>query len=208
VSQTWLGATSACSSNLTFQLFRHHHLCAAVGLALQITHWYHKTRLHIQTTHTYRDATSVAESGSKPIHMQLKFYRSTVFHHHHVLRWDWRQIHLWYHKTKFFTKLPTPSQGRNQCCRRGSGPIRHMQLKFYRSNFPPPPPCAAVGLAFRSTLWYHKTRLSHQTTPIRDTNQCCGLGPIHMQLKFYRSNVPQPPPCVLRWDCRIHPLVP
>jgi nucleoside diphosphate kinase len=146
---------------------------------------------HIKLYTYPRDASSCRRDSGPMQHMQLKFYRSTCsLTRHHVLRWDWHFRSL-QHKTGSH-QLSTPIPGTQPVLQRWFGG----QFGTWSSNstvpiVPPPPPCAAVGLAFRS-LWYHKTRLPHPNyshCPRATSVAEVVWGPIrHMQLKFYRSN--------------------
>jgi hypothetical protein len=194
--------------------------------------------------------------------MQLKFYRSNCSPPPPFAGWDWhsdppsgtiRQSFT----SNYYSHL---SQGRNQCLDVVRGPIRHMQLKFYRSNcsattmccggigtsdpptgtmtrlpqLPHTYPRDASSVAdvvrgqcstcssnstvpvfrhhhhvlrwdwhFRSTLWYHKTRLSHPNYPpipgTQPVSQTWFRANSAHQLKFYRSNCSHHHH-VLRWD--------
>jgi hypothetical protein len=192
--------------------------CAAVGLALQTTLWYHKTRnFHIQTTHTYpRDASSVADvvpgppapcssNSTVPIvpppppcaAVGLGSFRST----------------LWYHRQQKFHIQATHTYPRTQpVLQTWFGATRHMQLKFYRSIVPHHHHVLRCGIT-RSTPLHHKTRLHIQTTHTypRDATSVAEVvwGQRHMQLKFYRSIVPATTTmCCGGLGLRSTPLVP
>jgi hypothetical protein len=171
--------------------------CKAVGLALSDPPcWYHKTSTFTSKPHTYpRDATSVADVVRGPMQHAAEIYRShcsattTMCYGGIGTRSPSGTIRQGLH----IQTTHHLSQGRNQCRRRGSGPIRHMQLKFYRSIVPPPPPCAAVGLAPDPPSGTIRQGFTSKlpTPHSQGRNQCCrrDSGPIrHMQLKFYRSN--------------------
>jgi hypothetical protein len=214
VLQTWFGgANPTCSSNLPFPLFRHHHHVLRWDWH-QITLWYHKTRLHIQLPTTYpRDATSVAD-----------VVRGQLAHAAQILPFHCSATTTMCCggigtdppsgtiRQGFTSKLPTPhSQGRNQCCRRGLGPIRHMQLKFYRSNCSATTTmCCGIGTSDPPSgtirQGFH-IQLPH--TPIQGRiRRRRGSGPIGTCSSFYRSTVPPPPPCAAGLALQIHPLVP
>jgi hypothetical protein len=154
VSQTWFrGPFGTCSSNSTVPIATTTTTMCCGGIGIRSTLWYHKNKASTSKLHTYpRDATSVADvvpigtcSSNSTVPIVPPPPCAAV-----GLR---TSDPLWYHKTRLsHPNYPHLSQGRNQCRRRGSGPIRHMQLKFYRSTIvPPPPPCAAVDWHFRST---------------------------------------------------------
>jgi hypothetical protein len=108
---------------------------------------------HIPTTPPVPGiATSVAEVVWGPIrHMQLTL-PFQLFRHHHVLRWIGTSdppsgtIRQGFH----IQTTHTCPRDATSVAHVVQGLIRHMQLKFYRHSIvPPPPPCAAVGLALQ-----------------------------------------------------------
>jgi hypothetical protein len=125
---------STCSTTTTTSLRQITTCCGGLH-HLRSTLWYHKTRLHIQI-HTYpRDATSVADVagpiGTCSFKLQFQLFR----HYYHVSHT--RSTH-WYPRQGFSIQTP-PLSGRNQCRRRGLGPIRHMQpqilpFQLFRSH--------------------------------------------------------------------------
>jgi hypothetical protein len=153
VSQTLFGGPpGTCSSNSTDRstiwLLPPPPPCAAVGLALQI-HPLGTIRqgFHIQATPVPGNANQCRRRFGATWHMQLKFYRSTSFcSHHHVLRWDWHlRSTLWYHKTRL------SHQTTHTVCRDATSVADVVSHHAVRAPtvplVPPPPPCAAVGLA-------------------------------------------------------------
>jgi hypothetical protein len=147
--------------------------------------------------------------------MQLKFYRSNCStSHHHVLRWDWHfRSTLWYHKTRLsHPNYPHLSQGRNQCRRRGSN-IGTCSSNSTVPIVPPPPLCAAVGLALQIHPLVPKTRLPHPNYPHHPRDASSVADVVRGQFGTYSSNstvpiVPPPPPCAAVGLFQIHPLVP
>jgi hypothetical protein len=177
----------------TVPLFRHHHHVLRWDWHFRSTLWYHRQGFHIQTTTPIRrNQCRRRGSGATSAHAAQILTFQLFRHHHHVLRWigTSRSTH-WYHKTRLSFKLPTPVP------RDATSVADVVQIIGTSAQIlpivPPPPPCAAVGLALQTTLWYHKTRNSHPNYPHLPQGriQCRrrGSGATRaMQLKFYRSN--------------------
>jgi hypothetical protein len=201
VSQTWFRVAHAAQI-LPFQ-FRHHHHHHRCGWHFRSTLWYHKTRLpHPNYPHLSqgRPVSPVSGPNSCSSNYRSNCSATTTMCCGGITR---------SHSGTIRQTSNTPPIPGTWCCRRGSGPIRHMQLKFYRSIVPPPPPCAAVGLALQIHPWYHKTRLHIKLpTPIRTQPVSDVVGG---QFGTCRNSVPivPPPPCAaVGLALQIHPLVP
>jgi hypothetical protein len=192
VLQTWFKANSAHAAEiLLFQLFRQ------PPLRQRWWDWHFRSTLctqdkvlHIQTTHTYpRDATSVAEVAWGPITCSSNSTVPIVPPPPPcVLRWDWHLRSTLHHKTRLsHPNYPHPIPGTHPVSADVvPGPIRHMQLKFYRFT------CSATTTIklrlLASTLWYHTRGFHIQTTHTysRDATSVADVvGAWHMQLKFY-----------------------
>jgi hypothetical protein len=151
VSQTWFrGHGILCSSNSTVPIVPHHHHVlrwdwhsdppsGTIRQSFTSNYYSHLSQGRNQCLDMVRGQFGTCSSNSTV----------PIVPYHHVLRWDWHFRSTHWHHDKASTTTPHLSQGRIQCRRRGSGANRHMQLKFYRSSVPPPPPCAAVGLALQ-----------------------------------------------------------
>jgi hypothetical protein len=86
------GQFGTCSSNST-HLFRHHHHVLWRDWPPDPPSGTIRQGFHIQTTHTYGDATSVADVVRDQSAHAAQILPFHLFRHHHVLQWDWHQIH-------------------------------------------------------------------------------------------------------------------
>jgi hypothetical protein len=194
---------------------RHHHFSAG-GIGARSTLWYHKWA-HIKLPTPTPGTQPVSRTVLGPIrHMQLKLYRSSVPlpplpPPPPCAAMGWRQITLWVPiRQGFHIQTPHLSQGRNQCCRRGSNQFGTCSSNSTVPIVPQPP--LRVGLALQIHPLHHKTRLPHPNYPhLSQGHQCCRCdsGPIrHMQLNSFQLFRHHHCIAAVGLALQIHPLVP
>jgi hypothetical protein len=165
-----------------------------VGLALQIHPLAIRQGFHIQTTTPIPETTSVADVVQGPIRHAAQILPFQLFHATTMCCGGigTSDPPSGTHKTRLsHPTTHTCPQGRNQCCRRGSG-IEHaaqiLPFQLFRHHHY----VLRWDWHFRSTLWYIRQGFHIQTT-----HTCPGTHPVsqtwfgansHIQLKFYRSN--------------------
>jgi hypothetical protein len=156
---------------------------------------------HIQTTHTCgTQPVSQTWFGATRQHAAQILPFQLFRHHHHVLRWDWHfRSTLWVPQTISHPNYPHLSQDTTSVADVVRGHSAHA-AQIYRSNCHRHHQFTVLRDWLRSTLWYHKTRLSHPKYPHLPSRDATSVADVVQIIGTCSSNstvpiVPPPPPC-------------
>jgi hypothetical protein len=202
-----VGKATAHAANSTVQLFRyHHHVHKRCG-PIPRSQLHHKMAYIRNPTYTYpRRNCRRRGSGANSAHAAQILPFHLFRHHHHVVDWH-SDPHHWYHKTRLsHPNYPIPVPVDKPVMADSAIASSNSTVPLFRHHHH----VLRWDWHFRSTLWYHKTRLSHPNYPhlSQGRNQCRTRGSATCTCSSNSTVpiVPPPPPCC--GGLALDPLVP